>query len=336
MNESYTLDDVGNRTASHQGSSYSYQSFNRLITANSSSFGYDANGNLTSKTDASGTWTYRWDYENRLKQASKSGGVTVSYAYDALGRRIQRTSTTRGTTKFIFDGADVVRDLDGNGATIADYLKGPGIDNKVRQTISGTRSYFLVDHLGATRALADTNGNLISSLGYDSFGNIATGSASTRYTYTGRELDSEVGLMYYRARSYDPQQGRFISEDPIGLFGGINLFTYVQNNPIRFFDPSGLCPQKSSTNQTQPCDRSRAATQRAAQSVARRIPGARVGTQDGWLIINFSGSYNQTIDQLQRSGHYSGILAFNPIDHAGGYEFRTYGSTGFHFKVVYP
>jgi YD repeat-containing protein len=71
-NESYTLDDVGNRTASHQGSIYSYQPFNRLVGANGSSFGYDANGNLTSKTDASGNWTYSWDYENRLKQASRS------------------------------------------------------------------------------------------------------------------------------------------------------------------------------------------------------------------------------------------------------------------------
>jgi YD repeat-containing protein len=81
--ENYTLDDVGNRTASHQGSSYGYQPFNRLVAANGASFGYDANGNLTSKTDAGGSWTYSWDYENRLKQASKSGGVTVTYTYDA-------------------------------------------------------------------------------------------------------------------------------------------------------------------------------------------------------------------------------------------------------------
>jgi YD repeat-containing protein len=87
-NESYTFDDVGNRTASHQGSSYTYQAFNRLVAANGSSFGYDANGNLSSKIDASGTWSYSWDYESRLQQASKSGGVVLTYAYDALGRRI--------------------------------------------------------------------------------------------------------------------------------------------------------------------------------------------------------------------------------------------------------
>jgi YD repeat-containing protein len=88
-NESYTLDDVGNRTASHQGSSYTHQAFNRLTSANGSSFGYDPNGDLTAKADASGSWTYTWDYENRLKQASKSGGVTATYSYDAFDRRVQ-------------------------------------------------------------------------------------------------------------------------------------------------------------------------------------------------------------------------------------------------------
>lgn len=137
-NESYTFDDVGNRTASHQGSSYSYQAFNRLISANGTTFGYDTNGNQTSKSDTSASWSYTWDYENRLKQATLAGGVTVTYSFDALGRRVQRTGTLSGTEKFVYDGADVVRDLDVSNATVADYLNGPGIDNKLRQTSGGS------------------------------------------------------------------------------------------------------------------------------------------------------------------------------------------------------
>ena len=175
-----------------------------------------------------------------MKQASLSGGVTVTYAYDALGRRIQRISSTAGTTKFVYDGEDVLRDLDGSGATIADYLNGPGIDNKLRQTISGTAAYFITDHLGSTRALADTSGNVAASLNYDSFGNLTSGSASTRYTYTGREFDADAGLIYYRARWYDPAQGRFVSEDPIGLKGGLNFYGFVENNPVNSLDPLGL------------------------------------------------------------------------------------------------
>ena len=242
-NESYTLDDVGNRTASHQGSTYTYQSFNHLVTANASAFTYDANGNLTTKIDASGSWTYTWDYENRLTQASLSGGVTVDYSYDALGRRIQRSSSASGTTKFVYDGSDVIRDLDSSGNTVADYLNGPGTDNKLRQTVGGIASYFLNDPLQTTRGMTNASGAVTETLGYDAYGNVNSGSVSTRYTYTGREADTETGLMYYRARWYDPGQGRFISEDPIGLNGGVNLYGYVANNPARFSDPSGFCPQ---------------------------------------------------------------------------------------------
>jgi len=169
--------------------------------------------------------------------------VTVSYSYDALGRRTQRSSSTSGTTKFIYDGADVVRDLNTDGSTAADYLNGPGIDNKLRQTAGGTTSYFVTNHLGTTRALTDPSGNVTSSLTYDSFGNVTSGSASTRYAYTGREADADTDLMFYRARWYDPQLGRFISEDPIGLGGGGNLYAYVENDPLDAVDPEGLVPK---------------------------------------------------------------------------------------------
>jgi RHS repeat-associated protein len=308
-NESYTLDDVGNRTASHQSSSYTYQPFNRLTAANSDTYAYNLNGNLTSKTDASGSWTYTWDFENRLKQASQSGGVTVTYAYDALGRRIQRTSSTAGTTKFVYDGADVLRDLDGSGNTIADYLNGPGIDNKFRQTSGSTALYFIQDHLGTTRALTDASGNIASSLGYDSYGNVSSGSASTRYTYTGREADSDNGLMYYRARWYDPQQGRFISEDPIGFDGGdVNVYSYVANSPVSKGDPFGL--QRAGPrgrgnykpdfptrcNRSQDCE----TIARNMAAIARRIASAQLIDEE-LGFARHSPPYSTTIPDSQRS-----------------------------------
>ena len=79
----------------------------------------------------------------------------------------------------------------------------------------------------------------MEQLAYDSFGN-AAGSTRTRYGYSGRERDSDTGLLYYRARWYDPTVGRFISEDPIGLSGGMNLYPYVGNNPVRLTDPTGM------------------------------------------------------------------------------------------------
>ena len=120
---------------------------------------------------------------------------------------------------------------------ITEYLNGPGIDTKIRQKTGMTLYYFAKDHLGSTTALTDRKGALAERESYDAYGNSAD-SAKTRYGYTGRERDSLTGLMYYRARFYDLQLGRFISEDPIGL--AINSFAYVSNNPQNKVDPSGL------------------------------------------------------------------------------------------------
>lgn len=95
------------------------------------------------------------------------------------------------------------------------------------------------DHLGSTVALTDATGSITASTTYDSYGN-QTGSLGTRFAYTGRELNAFTGLYYYRARFYDANLGRFLSEDPIGLNGGINQFGYVGGNPINRIDPSGL------------------------------------------------------------------------------------------------
>ncbi len=85
-----------------------------------------------------------------------------------------------------------------------------------------------------------------------------------------------------------------------------------------------------------PCDTSRAAVERAAQGVISGIPGSSIGELDRQPVIKFPGNYSQTVKQLDGAGYYRGILANNALNHPGGLEFRTYGSPGFHFKVVYP
>lgn len=227
--ESYAYDAVGNRTSSHLSASYGYQPFKRMTSTSSATFVYDANGNLTSRTDGTGTRTFVWDFENRLKQVTLPHGNTVAYKYDALGRRIQRTPSAGIGANFVYDGQDVVKDFNSDGSTV-EYVNGPGIDNKLRLTDSRLSAtgplYFLHDHLGSTTALTNSLGVVVSQINYDSFGNPSASANLTRYTYTGREFDSDTGLYYYRARWYDPQVGRFISEDPIGLSGGINQFAY--------------------------------------------------------------------------------------------------------------
>jgi RHS repeat-associated protein len=153
--------------------------------------------------------------------------------YDALGRRVVRQDKKTGRTEFTYDGLDVLQDRvyksDGTTST-TNYVNGLGVDDKLKITSDTTSKYFLTDHLGSTVDLADSNGNITESATYDSFGNKLSSNLTTRYQYTGREYDEYTGLMFYRARFYDPQIGRFINENPIGLEGGFNLYVYVVTN----------------------------------------------------------------------------------------------------------
>jgi len=123
------------------------------------------------------------------------------------------------------------------------YTHGPGTDEHLALERNGSFFYYHADGLGSITAITDQNEAVVQKYDYDSFGNTspATGFRNS-YAYTGREYDQEAGLYYYRARYYDPMDGRFINKDPIGFRGGINLYAYALNNPIRYRDPKGLNP----------------------------------------------------------------------------------------------
>jgi RHS repeat-associated protein len=213
---------------------------NRVSQSGVANYSFDNTGQTTSKTDASGTTTYKWDARGRMTSASLPDGQSVNYGYDALGRRSSRTANG-STTSFLYDGMDVVLDKASDGSSV-NYLGGFGVDDKLRQTSSASPNspaYFLQDHLGSTVALTDASGGVSERQQYEPFG-ASSGSGLTRYGYTGREKDGATGLMYYRARWYDPQQGRFLSQDPLGLRGGLNLYAYAGNDPVNVSDPFGL------------------------------------------------------------------------------------------------
>lgn len=189
------------------------------------------------KTVGSTNSTYGWDRENKMVSAS-DGTSSAGYVYDALGRRVKRTQGSN-VEKFTNDGQDVV--LDDINSTITKYQNGAGIDEKLKQISGGTSKYFLADHLGSIDAFTNSSGTVTESNSYDSFGNATNGSFSSRYQYTGRELDPLSGINYYRARFYDQNLGRFVSEDPIGFLSGeVNMYSYVGNDPLMWSDPNGL------------------------------------------------------------------------------------------------
>jgi RHS repeat-associated protein len=196
-------------------------------------------GQTTSKIVPNiGTTHYDWDHRGRLASVTLPSGQQTHYNYDGIGRRINKISNGQ-IKSFLYDTDDVVLDFNGDGSK-TDYLNGNWIDEKLRQNQNGT-SYFINDHLQSTIALTDSNGGVIERQSYEAFGK-SNVSSVTRYGYTGRELEENLDLIYYRARWYDPTQGRFISEDPMEMKGGLNFYTYVKNNPLSNIDPYGLIP----------------------------------------------------------------------------------------------
>lgn len=246
--ESYAYDANGNRA----GGGFVVGRNNQVRSDGTFNYDYDDEGNLVRRTViATGAVTsYTYDHRNRLTRVEeRDGGGTllgaVRFVYDVDGRRIAKVVDGGATAHTVYDGENAWADFDAVGTVAAHYLFGGRIDELLARQRAGEGTvWYLTDRLGTVRDLADALGNLVNHVEYDSFGNIVVQmnpAAGDRYLFTGREFDPETGLYYYRARYYDPQLGRFIMQDPIGLLpSASNLYRYVRNSPTNGSDPRGL------------------------------------------------------------------------------------------------
>ncbi len=220
----------------------SYDASNRQLTFGDKILAYDDNGNLQSITDSNGTTLYSWNARNQLVGIS-GPSVNASFVYDGVERR-QKKNINGSLTEFLYDELNPVQESAG-ATVLANILSSLGIDEFLTRTdvVASVTSNFLADTLGSAVALTDNAGAVQIEYLYESFGRTnATGASNnSSYQYTGRENDV-TGLYYYRTRFYHPNLQRFVSEDPIDFAGGLNLYAYVENNPINLTDPSGLCP----------------------------------------------------------------------------------------------
>jgi RHS repeat-associated protein len=215
----------------NQNKSYAINGLNQITTAGGIGFDYDGRGNLT----VNGANTYSYTAENRLL-----AGPNVNYSYDPIGRLAQSAGTT-GTTRFQYDGTDLVAEYNTSNQLLRRYVHGPGDDEPLvwyEGSGTGDKRWFHQDERGSTVVLSDSIGTAFAINAYDEYG-IPASSNQGRFQYTGQTWMPELNMYYYKARMYSPALGRFLQTDPVGYKDGINWYAYVDNDPINGADPTG-------------------------------------------------------------------------------------------------
>ncbi len=255
----FIYDPVGNRLeqAVDEGGGTStvastYDDRDRLLTADATSYGWDANGNLTSKAEG-GSTSYVWDVENRLTSVTLDDGTVVETTYDADGNRVRTTVTPSAgpttavdylvdTTRFL---SHVVADVvDGSVQTL--YTRADNQLIGLHRPASGAHRYYHADGLGSVRVLSDEAGAVTDRYAYAAFGELTehSGTDVQPYQFAGEPFDPNVGFYYNRARWLNPHTGRFLAVDlasgdeldPLSL----HRYLYSGAEPVGHIDPTGL------------------------------------------------------------------------------------------------
>jgi YD repeat-containing protein len=173
------------------------------------SYTYDANGNLTGKTADGHVWAYEWNAENQLLRVTKDGTEVARFAYDPVGRRVEKIAGGV-TTTYAYDNEDILRQS--AAGTSVRYVHELGIDEPLSvESQTGQLTFEHADALGSELKQTDSTGAVTFDHSYDAFGQLQSGISSSGYAFTGREWDAQARLYYYRARYYEPE-GRAIPE----------------------------------------------------------------------------------------------------------------------------
>jgi RHS repeat-associated protein len=256
LQNTYTYDAVGNRTAANFNgiaTTYGKNNMNQLTGLNSTVFTFDNRGNLT----FDGIFYKTYDAENRLKKDSSAPGSVITYAYDAIGRRVTK-AINGNTLKYTYSGAAQIEERSSsnvllNRTVFTNFL------NPVMNEKAGSKYYYHQNELGSVEAITNNNGRLVESYRYDAYGKptrydslnntLASSIAGNRVGFTGQEYDSASGSYRFFFRNYSPATGVFNQRDLIEYQDGMGMYQYVGNNPGNGVDVWGLkpCPDVDET-----------------------------------------------------------------------------------------
>lgn len=176
----------------------------------------------------------------------QGASILGRYGYDSEGLRIFKIGDD-GVRRYTYDQLSVVTEADQFSATVSKYDYGLDQLVSLQNTVEG-RSFFHLDFLGSTANLTDGVGATRRSILYDAWGDERdrVGTSANNFTFTGHEKDGETGLIYAKARFYDPDIGRFLTQDP--LLGNaddaptLHRYAYVESKPLLYMDPTGMAP----------------------------------------------------------------------------------------------
>jgi RHS repeat-associated protein len=239
------LDAVGNLYRSVDHGDRRYARGGRLELRDGARLEHDAEGNLVRKVEPDGAeWRFVWNGHGLLREVLAPDARRVQLEYDPFARRTRKRvlapdGSVERDVRFVWDGDTLVHEVEG-GAVTTWHRSPEGV--LLARERDGQLAFVTTDHLGTPTELYDERANLIWQMRLDTWGApefLAGTATECPWRWPGQYEDPETGLYYNRHRYYSPADGRYISQDPIRLAGGLALYGYV-DDPLSEIDPLGL------------------------------------------------------------------------------------------------
>ncbi|WP_437938802.1 RHS repeat-associated core domain-containing protein [Sorangium sp. So ce341] len=261
----YLFDPTGNLLRGPAGEPAEFGPGNRLKRVGGREVATDAAGRVIAITEGEAghrlTTRFVWDATGLLEAVERPDGTRVAFAYDTFARRLAKrvidpAGRTLSSTRYVWDGARVLeeRRRTADGERIRVFLTDDESGAPLAQAEGKEWFFCVADELGAVHHLVRGDGQLAGSTLRDPWGGVERreGDAEAPLGFLGQIADEETGLFYNRYRYYDPRIGRYLSPDPLGVHGGLNVFSYADNDPSTHVDPDGLLPMAVITQPGRP------------------------------------------------------------------------------------